>query len=56
MKWMRRVRQAATKKASQKLLWLGTITAGPVFGTCPVPLTRIEKTTRRIGTSTAIVK
>ena len=44
------------KNPSQKLLWFGTITAGPVFGTCSVPLTRIEKTRRRIGTSRAIVR
>src|SRR4051794_2034225 len=38
MKCSRRRTTAATKKASQKLLWLGAITTGPDAGMCSVPV------------------
>ncbi len=38
----------ATKNGSQKLLWLGTMTTGPFFGTFSLPVAVKPHTIRKI--------
>lgn len=54
MKWTGRRSTMATKKGSQKLLWLGTMTTGPWAGTFSRPVAVNPHSSRNTSVATSL--